>query len=126
MRRKVDPVQTEELPSSNAEAEAILGELASVFLSKAAPSSADADKSGHGRRRYGAPFNDEELPKRESMYRVLVEQIPAVVFIAYLDGGISEAYVSPQIETVVTGKPLQSAYRVIARDGRVVWFDCAV
>jgi hypothetical protein len=24
----------------------------------------------------------------------------------------------------LTGKPLRSAYRVIARDGRVVWFHC--
>lgn len=92
-------------------------------------------------------------------YKVLVEQIPAVVFMAILDGGVSEAYVSPQVEKVLgftqeewlddpirwyeqihpddrkrwsveaaellaTGKPLQSVYRVIARDGRVVWFRC--
>ena len=78
---------------------------------------------------------------------------------AYLDRGISEAYVSPQIEDVLgysreewledpirwyqhihpddkqrwsleaaemflSGKPLRSAYRVIARDGRVIWFHC--
>src|ERR1700737_4326148 len=101
------------------------------------------------------------LPERESMYRVLVEQIPAVVFIAYLDGGIGEAYVSPQIETslgfsqeewladpirwyqqihpddkerwsvdaakmLVTGNPVRSAYRVMSRDGTVVWFQCEV
>ena len=95
------------------------------------------------------------------MYRVLVEQIPALVFIAYLERGISEAYVSPQIESTLgysqeewledpirwyervhpddkqrwsveaaemflTGEPLKSAYRVIARDGRVVWFQCEV
>jgi PAS domain-containing protein len=34
----------------------------------------------------------------EERYRALVEQIPAVVFMAYLDQGIGEAYVSPQIE----------------------------
>ncbi len=85
--------------------------------------------------------------------------MPAVVFMAYLDRGISEAYVSPQIEAVLgysreewledpvrwyqhihpddkqrwsleaaemflSGKPLRSAYRVIARDGRVIWFHC--
>lgn len=95
------------------------------------------------------------------MYRILVEQIPAVVFIAYLDGGISEAYVSPQIEKslgfsqeewledpirwyrqiyredkdrwsmdaaqlFLTGERFRSAYRVMARDGRVVWFDCEI
>ena len=99
------------------------------------------------------------LLKLETRYRVLVEQIPAVVFMAYLDGGIGEAYVSPQIESAlgfsqrewledpvrwyqqihpddkmrwsveaaemfVSGKPLRSAYRVIARDGRVLWFQC--
>ena len=89
----------------------------------------------------------------------LVEQIPAVVFMAHLDRGIGEAYVSPQIEAALgfsqeewledpirwyqqihpddkqrwsieaaemflSGKPLRSAYRVMARDGRVVWFHC--
>ena len=95
----------------------------------------------------------------EAKYRALVEQIPAVVFMAYLDRGIGEAYVSPQIEAALgfsreewledpvrwyhhihpddkqrwsleaaemflSGKPLRSSYRVIARDGRVVWFHC--
>src|SRR5580658_3453598 len=95
----------------------------------------------------------------EARYRVLLDQIPAVVFMAYLDQGIGEAYVSPQIEATLgfsqkewledpvrwyqqvhpddksrwsdeaaemflSGKPLRSAYRVMARDGRVVWFHC--
>ena len=95
----------------------------------------------------------------EAKYRALLEQIPAVVFMAYLDRGISEAYVSPEIEAALgysreewledpvrwyehihpddkqrwsleaaemflSGKPLRSSYRVIARDGRVVWFHC--
>jgi hypothetical protein len=34
----------------------------------------------------------------EARYRALVEQIPAVVFMVYLDKGIGEAYVSRQIE----------------------------
>ncbi len=37
----------------------------------------------------------------EAKYRALVEQIPAVVFMAYLDEGVGEAYVSPQIEKVL-------------------------
>jgi PAS domain S-box-containing protein len=100
-----------------------------------------------------------ESPSIEDRYRILVEQLPAVVFMAILDGGVSEAYVSPQVEKVLgfsqeewlddpirwydqihpddrsrwsveaaelltTGKPLKSIYRVIARDGRVVWFRC--
>ncbi len=86
-------------------------------------------------------------------------KFPAVVFMAYLDRGIGEAYVSPQIEAALgfsqeewledpvrwyshihpddkqrwsteaaemflTGNPLRSAYRVLARDGRVIWFHC--
>jgi PAS domain S-box-containing protein len=103
--------------------------------------------------------SESGLSEQEVMYRALVEQIPAVVFIAYLDGGKSKAYVSPQIEeslgftqeewlddpilcyrqihpddktrwsieaaeTILSGKPLKSAYRVLARDGKVVWFRC--
>ena len=95
----------------------------------------------------------------EARYRAMVEQIPAVVFMAYLDEGIGEAYVSPQIEETLgfsqrewledpirwyqqihpddkqrwsveaaemflSGKPLRSAYRVMSRDGRVIWFHC--
>jgi PAS domain S-box-containing protein len=101
----------------------------------------------------------EQLPNLEARYRALVEQIPAVVFMAYLDRGIGEAYVSPQIEAALgfsqeewledpvlwynhihpddkqrwsneaagmflTGNALRSAYRVISRDGRVIWFHC--
>jgi PAS domain S-box-containing protein len=95
----------------------------------------------------------------QARYRSLVEQLPAVVFLVYLDRGIGEAYVSPYIEAALgfsqaewledpvrwyrhihpednlrwseeaaemflTGKPLRSVYRVIARDGHVVWFHC--
>ena len=95
----------------------------------------------------------------EAKYRALVEQIPAVVFMAYLEKGVGEAYVSPQIEAAlgfsqsewledpvrwyqqihaedkqrwsdeaaemfISGKALRSAYRVLARDGRVLWFHC--
>ncbi|MGA7220382.1 MAG: PAS domain S-box protein [Candidatus Sulfotelmatobacter sp.] len=103
--------------------------------------------------------NDAQLPNLDARYRALVEQIPAVVFMAYLDRGIGEAYVSPQIEAALgfsqeewledpvrwysrihpddkrrwsteaaemflTGNSLRSAYRVVARDGRVIWFHC--
>jgi PAS domain S-box-containing protein len=101
----------------------------------------------------------ERAPDPEAKYRALLEQIPAVVFMASLDRGVSEAYVSPEIEATLgysreewledpvrwyqrihpddqqrwsleaaemflSGKPLRSAYRVLARDGRVVWFRC--
>ena len=99
------------------------------------------------------------LPEIDARYRTLIEQIPAVVFMAFLDKGIGEAYVSPQIEAILgftqeewlndpvrwyqqihpedkvrwsveaaqlfmSGEPLKSLYRVVARDGRVVWFHC--
>ncbi len=135
-----------------AEAENLLLDLAAVFVSNSGrPSAAEA------------PFTDDEadeqLPKADAVYRALVEQIPAVIFMAHLDRGIGEAYVSPQIEAslgfsqeewledpirwyqqihpddkqrwsveaaqmFLSGTPLRSAYRVLARDGRVVWFHC--
>src|SRR6202035_533843 len=105
------------------------------------------------------PPADAQAPNLEAKYRALLEQIPAVVFMAYLDRGIGETYVSPQIEAALgfsrkewledpvrwyrqihpadkqrwsveasqmflSGKPLRSAYRVLARDGRVIWFHC--
>ena len=100
-------------------------------------------------------------PDAAARYRTLVEQIPAVIFMAFLDQGLSEAYVSPHVETslgftqeqwlndpvrwynqihpddrvrwsleaaqlILSGQPLRSVYRVIARDGHVVWFHCQV
>ena len=143
-------------PISPAEGEAILRELASVFLSQAATSTGSV--AGSDARAQQATGGDA-VAQHEAMYRVLVEQIPAVVFIAYLDRGIGEAYVSPQIESalgfsqeewledpirwyqqihpddkgrwsvdaahmLLTGDPLKASYRVIARDGRTVWFQC--
>lgn len=147
------------LPESLLEAEGALARLASVFF--------PADETlgrfvGELLTGAGAQSDAEaEWPDVGSRYRILVEQIPAVVFMAFLDQGISEAYVSPQIEamlgftqaewlndpvrwfhqihpddkarwsveaaqTFVSGEPLRSVYRVLARDGRVVWFHCEV
>ncbi len=126
------------------DAEGVLANLASVFFQ--ATSEEPASSRGPS-------------PTLEARYRVLLDQIPAVVFLAYLDQGIGEAYVSPQIEAALgftqeewledpvrwyrqihpddkdrwsteaaemflSGKALRSAYRVMARDGRVVWFHC--
>lgn len=123
-----------------AQAAAILADLAAVFFQASPP--------------------PEPLSSNlEARYQALVEQIPAIVFMAYLDQGIGEAYVSPQLETTLgfsrrewlddpirwyhhihpddrercsldaaqmflSGQPLRSAYRVIARDGHIVWFHC--
>ncbi len=125
------------------EAATTLNQLARVFFPD---SSATAPLGG-------------QLPDLEARYRTLVEQIPAVVFMASLDKGIGEAYVSPQIESMLgftqqewlgdpvlwyrqvhpedkarwsleashlflSGEPLRSVYRIIARDGKTVWFHC--
>ena len=45
--------------------------------------------------------SESQLPNLEAKYRALLEQLPAVVFMAYLDRGIGEAYVSPQIEATL-------------------------
>ncbi|MDX6712854.1 MAG: hypothetical protein QOH96_3870 [Blastocatellia bacterium] len=145
---------TEHLPSL-AEAENVLNSLADVY------SSVDAALR---------PLTNEFLSKASALtlvqssdvvarYQTLVEQIPAIVFMAFLDKGMGEAYVSPQIEAILgfsqeewlndpvrwyrqvhpddrgrwnieaaemflSGKPLRSVYRVIARDGKVVSFHC--
>jgi PAS domain S-box-containing protein len=145
-------------PVTPAEAEAVLEQLAAVF--GALPSPAAAGDAPHASRPADLPHRREaEVPSVHEMYRTLVEQIPAVVFMARLDRGFSDAYVSPQIEETLgysqeewledpirwyhrihpgdrqrwsveaaemlaSGKPLRSAYRVLARDGRVVWFHC--
>jgi PAS domain-containing protein len=64
-------------------AEAILAELDGVFLQNGAQPNGTLDL---------------DSPNVEARYRALVEQIPAVVFMAYLDKGMGEAYVSRQIE----------------------------
>jgi PAS domain S-box-containing protein len=142
---------------SLADAEATLLNLASVFsetgFERTQSTEQGAENTNVALRSIQPP------PSLEARYRALVEQIPAVIFMAYLDKGIGEAYVSPQIEAALgftqdewledpvrwydriypddkqrwsteaaemflSGKPLKSAYRVVARDGRVLWFHC--
>jgi PAS domain S-box-containing protein len=133
------------------EAAAVLADLAGVFLSRGAAS---------GTPESGAPaLGATSGPNVDARYRALVEQMPAIVFMAHLDDGVGELYVSPQIEAelgfsreewledpirwyqrihpddkarwseeaaemFVSGEPLRSAYRVMARDGRTIWFHC--
>lgn len=137
------------------EAEGILTALASVFFpADSAPPAVDSSE-----KQKSETIEATESPDLEARYQILVEQIPAVVFMAFLDKGIGEAYVSPQIEAILgftqeewlndpvrwyqqvhpadkarwsieaaqiflSGQPLRSVYRVIARDGHVVWFHC--
>jgi PAS domain S-box-containing protein len=44
---------------------------------------------------------EAELRKLEARFRTLVEEIPAVTFMAALDEGVNELYVSPQIESLL-------------------------
>ncbi|CAN5482096.1 hypothetical protein BH10PLA1_BH10PLA1_13890 [soil metagenome] len=99
---------------------------------------------------------DPLISPAQLRYRALVEQIPAVTFMAALDESVHELYISPQIEvllgysqeewlqdpflwyrqlhpadsaqwgidfarTCATGVNFRSEYRLIARDGHVVW-----
>jgi PAS domain S-box-containing protein len=141
----------EEAPTV-AEAESVLQDLAAVFFRAASDQTAEPPAPS-------ASPSEFTIPNSEAKYQALVEQLPAVVFMAYLDRGIGEAYVSPRIEEMLgfsqtewledpvrwysqihpddqhrwsveaaamflTGRPLKSAYRVLSRDHRVIWFQC--
>src|SRR5581483_7581062 len=77
------------------EANGMVRELAAAFLGRIWPAQPSKDGDAAG------VMDESSLPSMEARYRVLVEQIPAVVFMAFLDGGLSEAYVSPQIEQML-------------------------
>ena len=81
------PLHTESYDRSLADAEATLTQLAGLFLQNRTAEQ-EAEQSVAGKR----------SPDLEARYRALLDQIPAIVFMAYLDEGNSEAYVSPQIE----------------------------
>ena len=143
--------------SIEADAERILAGLASVYFPPNAEGIEQLLADLPGLRHKNGP--KPEGPDAETRYRTLVEQIPAVVFVALLGEASGEAYVSPHIERTLgftqeewledpvrwysqihpedrgrwsaeaadlflTGHPLRSIYRVLARDGRVVWFNC--
>jgi PAS domain S-box len=78
----------EVLPDDVLKAENTLAQLASVFFTE---NRADDEVSG----------SSDSLPGVTETYRILVEQIPAVVFIAFFDKSFGEAYVSPQIEATL-------------------------
>lgn len=142
--------------SDIAAAELTLQDLANVYLTNRSIASRVLDESANEVHGNASGFKS---PNAEAKYRALVEQIPAVVFMAYLEKGVGEAYVSPQIEAAlgftqnewlenpirwyqqihpedkqrwsdeaarmfITGQPLRSAYRVMSRNGRVLWFHC--
>ena len=105
---------------------------------------------------------ERELQEAQTKYGVLVEQIPAIVYVDVVDERMTTSYVSPQIEALLgitpqeyiddpdmwvthlhpedrdetlaaylegraAGEPFTLEYRLIGRDGRVLWFsDSAV
>src|SRR5687767_9263107 len=83
--------------SSMTHDESILGALAGMLSISTLPTPknlvAKAEMDDGAR-----PQGSLELSVR---YQTLLEQIPAVVFMAVLDEGRTEAYVSPHIETVL-------------------------
>ncbi|MEX2275011.1 MAG: PAS domain-containing protein [Actinomycetota bacterium] len=122
------------------------------------------DADGNVRYRQGITLDvsdrvrrEQQLRESESMYRALVENIPAVVYIIAPDGDGSTLYVSPHVERLLgytrdewldqpdiwmellhpddrervldaydraneSGGVWSGEYRLIADDGRVVWF----
>ena len=93
---------------SHSQAEEILENLAAIFSQPHTPTTArhvvyPPEPPEHVESDSKVPNKnkDSQLPNLEARYRALVEQIPAVVFMAYLDRGIGEAYVSPQIEAAL-------------------------
>ena len=150
MQQELNPLPQSDLPTLDlASIEATLKALAAVSCQ----SDRSMPPSSVGQSHFAQPLSEE------TKYRSLVDRLPAVVFTASLNGGIGDAYVSPQVEATlgysqdewladpirwyqhihpddkerwsveaaemfVLGTPLNSIYRVIARDGRVVWFQC--
>jgi PAS domain S-box-containing protein len=71
--------------------------------------------------------NDDKLVRAESRYRTLVEQLPAVTFLAALEEDDNELYVSPQIESLLGFSQKEWVedpilwYRQLHPDDRVRW-----
>ena len=84
-------------PADLAEAERILSGLAGAFFA-AGSGALEGESPSFSAIPTNQPPQTLDIGAR---YRTLVEQIPAVVFMAFLDKGMSEAYVSPQIEAVL-------------------------
>ncbi len=147
------PLQTPLLPPELADAESVLKTLAQFY----SPHLSAAELTAAGTSQTDTPEGEDA--SAEARYQTLLEQIPAVVFMAHLDGGVGEAYVSPHIEALLgfkreewleepirwyqqlhpedktrwsleaaalflSGQALHSVYRVLAKDGHTVWFQC--
>src|SRR5689334_10918156 len=101
-------------------ADVLLRALASILSDSSSRSAQPQPVGSHA---------SQTSPNLQDRYRALVEQIPAVVFMAPLDGGIGEAYVSPEIEKALgytqeewLGDPILW-YRQIHPDDKTRWSE---
>ncbi|HTU20094.1 MAG TPA: ATP-binding protein [Gemmataceae bacterium] len=94
-----------QLGLSREEAEAILTAMARAFTTRSqGPALLPSLSMSQGNVGEGAPAArdvQDLLHKAQLRYRTLVEQLPAVTFMAALDEDLHELYVSPQIETLL-------------------------
>jgi PAS domain S-box-containing protein len=86
-----------------AEMQALFKEIGNLLVHASAgtsetASNAPQEKKQSIREEKEQTSTEIKLSGIEARYRTLIEQIPAVVFMAFLNKGISEAYVSPYIE----------------------------
>jgi hypothetical protein len=86
-----------------ASAESLLKELASLSLP-------------FGARLEQGPGGGAKRPDVEARYQTLVEQMPAVIFMAFLGDSGCEAYVSPKIEAALgfhTGRMVERSRALV-------------
>ncbi len=91
-------------PRSLEEAEALLRGLAQACVPAAnSNGKPKPGRNGEGHDPAASTIALDRLRQTETRYRTLVEQIPAITFMASLDGGLdqNEIYVSPHIETML-------------------------
>ena len=62
--------------------------------------------------------SNEKVRRAEARYRTLVEQLPAVTFMAALEDGENELYVSPQIEFLLGYSSISRRPSAIRAPGR--------
>src|SRR5579884_2292860 len=84
-------------------AEAVLREMAGGSSPAQANFHSVNERTLGGKRlsAYKPQAVETQLFLAEARYRTLVEQLPVVTFLAALDGGVNELYVSPQIEALL-------------------------
>jgi PAS domain S-box-containing protein len=122
--------ELEETLRSMAEAESMLSELAAAFFvgGDATPQQLTWPDAT-GARPPGAAGPEERLRVAEQRFRTLIEQIPAVVFMAVLGEGKNEIYVSPHIEALLGYSQKEWLedpflwYSSLHPDDRALWND---